>query len=269
MNRKEQILKMRVEEKKPLQQVGEAFGLSRQRVHQIVFSDYQKERRRAIKAQVLGSKLMALSSKQQRIIDFIRHFQTEHNCPPTIREIVNGCGISSTSVADYNLDILKREGYLRRRSGVSRGIELLARSPAIEHRFKIPIIGEIAAGEPIPEPTPDTWDVTTSAETLEVTEDLTKSREGVYALKVKGSSMVDALINDGDVVLMQYVNVVENGEMAAVWLKAEKEVTLKKVYQEPGRVRLQPANSQMKPFYAKPENVEIQGRVIAVIRQLV
>ena len=80
--------------------------------------------------------------------------------------------------------------------------------------------------------------------------------------------MVDALINDGDIVLMQYVNVVENGEMAAVWLKAEREATLKKVYREPGRIRLQPANSQMKPIYAEPDNVEIQGRVIAVIRQL-
>ena len=80
--------------------------------------------------------------------------------------------------------------------------------------------------------------------------------------------MIDALINDGDIVLMQYVNTVDNGEMAAVWLKAEKEATLKKVYIEPDRVRLQPANSQMQPIYADPENVEIQGRVIAVIRQM-
>jgi len=117
-------------------------------------------------------------------------------------------------------------------------------------------------------PTPDTWDVTASAEALEVTEDMVRDREGVYALKVKGSSMVDALINDGDIILMQYVNVVENGEMAAIWLKAEKEVTLKKVYSEPGRIRLQPANGQMQPIYTEPDNVEIQGRVIAVIRQL-
>jgi len=132
----------------------------------------------------------------------------------------------------------------------------------------VPVIGQIAAGEPIPVPTPDTWDVIASSETLEITEDLTRERKGVYALKVRGSSMVDALINDGDIVLMQYVNVVENGEMAAVWLKAEKEATLKKVYIEPGQVRLQPANSQMGPIYAAPDNVEIQGKVIAVIRQL-
>lgn len=80
--------------------------------------------------------------------------------------------------------------------------------------------------------------------------------------------MVDALINDGDIVLMQHVSVVENGEMAAVWLKSEKEATLKKVYVEADRIRLQPANSQMQPIYVEPDNVEIQGRVIAVIRQL-
>jgi len=212
--------------------------------------------------------MKALSSKQQGIIDFIRSFLAERGYPPTVRDIVSGCGISSTSVVAYNLDILRKEGYIRRHREVSRGIELLARSPAWGDLLQVPIIGYIAAGEPIPVPTPDTWDVTASSDTLEVSENLTRGRKGVYALKVKGSSMVDALINDGDIVLMQYVNVVENGEMAAVWLKAEKEATLKEVYVEPGRIRLQPANSQMRPIYAEPDNVEIQGKVIAVIRQL-
>jgi len=210
----------------------------------------------------------ALSSKQQHIIDFVRHFWVDRGYPPTIRDIVNGCGISSTSVVDYNLNILKREGYIRRHPEVSRGIELLARSSARGYRLQVPIIGQIAAGKPIPVPTPDTWDITASSETLEVTEDLTRGREDVYALRVRGSSMVDALINDGDIVLMQYVNVVENGETAAIWLKDEKEATLKKLYVEPDRIRLQPANTQMQPIYAEPDNVEIQGKVIAVIRQL-
>jgi len=211
----------------------------------------------------------ALSSRQQQIIDFTRRFWLDRGYPPTVRDIVSGCGISSTSVVDYNLDILERQGYIRRHSGVSRGIELLSRSAVPKGNTQVPIIGQIAAGDPIPVPTPDTWDVTASSDVLEVTEDLTRGRQGVYALQVKGSSMVDALVNDGDIVLMQYVNVVENGEMAAIWLKAEKEVTLKKVYREPSRIRLQPANSQMKPIYAEPDNVEIQGRVITVIRQLV
>jgi repressor LexA len=130
------------------------------------------------------------------------------------------------------------------------------------------VIGQIAAGEPIPVPAPDTWDVTASSETMDIPEDITKGKTDIYALKVKGQSMIDALINDGDTVLMQHVNVVENGEMAAVWLKAEKEVTLKKLYREKGRIRLQPANSQMDPIYAEPDNVEVQGKVIAVIRQM-
>ncbi len=209
-----------------------------------------------------------LSSKQQHIIDFIRRFWEETGYPPTIRDIVNGCGISSTSVVDYNLNILEKEGYIRRHHEVSRGIELLGRSSERGNLLQVPIIGHIAAGEPIPVPTPETWDITASSETLEVTEDLTRGREGVYALRVKGSSMVDALINDGDIVLMQYVNTVENGETAAIWLKAEKEATLKKFYAEPDRIRLQPANTEMQPIYAEPGNVEIQGRVIAVIRHL-
>lgn len=208
-----------------------------------------------------------LSAKQQRIVDFIYNFLEERGYPPTVRDIVSGCGISSTSVVDYNLKSLERQGYFRRHSGISRGIELLTRSSSREN-VPVPIIGCIAAGEPIPVPTPDTWDTTASAETIEVTKDLTRGRQGIYALKVKGRSMVDALINDGDIILMQYTNVVENGEMAAVWLKGEREATLKKVYRETGRIRLQPANSQMKPIYIRPGNIEIQGKVIAVVRQL-
>lgn len=211
--------------------------------------------------------MVALSAKQQQIVDFIGRFLADRHYPPTVRDIVAGCGISSTSVASYHLKILVREGYIRHHPEVSRGIELLPESLAQRQRLLVPVIGQIAAGEPIPVPTADTWDMAASSETLEVTEDLTGSRGGVYALRVKGLSMVDALINDGDIVLMQSVNMVENGEMAAIWLKAEKEVTLKRFYAEGGRIRLQPANSQMQPIYVAPDNIEIQGRVIAVIRQ--
>ncbi|MFC2038677.1 transcriptional repressor LexA [Chloroflexota bacterium] len=209
-----------------------------------------------------------LSRRQQSIIDFIRRFHADRSYPPTVREIVSACGISSTSVADYNMDILEKKGYIRRHSGISRGIEMLNQASAPGITFKVPIVGQIAAGEPIPVPDADAWDTVSSSETLDVPEELTKGRNDVYALKVKGTSMIDALINDGDTVLMQQINVVENGEMAAVWLKAEKEVTLKKIYRENNRIRLQPANSSMKPIYTAPDNVEIQGKVIAVIRQL-
>jgi repressor LexA len=209
-----------------------------------------------------------LSKRQQSIIRYIDRFLSDHNYPPSIRDIQAGCNISSTSVVDYNLNILERKGYLRRHAEISRGIELLHRTRGTETMVPVPIIGVIAAGAPIPAPTPDTWDVTAVSETIEVPRELTRKKKGVYALRVKGMSMIDALISDGDIVLMQHVNVVDNGEMAAVWLRAEKEVTLKKVYAEPGRVRLQPANSQMKPLHVSPGNIEIQGRIIAVVRQV-
>lgn len=209
-----------------------------------------------------------LSDKQKRIIGYIDRFLSEKGYPPSIRDIQAGCKISSTSVVDYNLNILEGRGYLRRHADVSRGIKLLNKEPAAEMLVAVPVIGVIAAGRPVPVPAPDTWDVTAAAETMNLPRELTRDKEGVYALRVKGTSMIDALINDGDIVLMQYVNAVENGEMAAVWLKEEKEATLKKVYMESDSVRLQPANEQMRPLYAAPENVEIQGRVIAVVRQL-
>ena len=208
-----------------------------------------------------------LSAKRQQIVDFILQFMEERGYPPTVRDIQSGCGISSTSVVDYHLKVLEKEGHIRRDPEVSRGMELLGRASTSPYTVQVPIIGQIAAGEPIPVPGSETWDTTAGADFLEVTADLIRGKQDIYVLKVKGMSMIDALINDGDMVLMQYASTVDNGEMAAVWLKAEKEVTLKKVYMEPTRVRLQPANSQMKPIYTSPGNVEIQGRVIAVIRR--
>jgi len=209
--------------------------------------------------------LKELSTKQSRILDFLRQFLDDKGYPPTIRDIVKGCKISSTSVVEYNLRILEREGYLRRDREVSRGIELSGRSRAI---VRVPVIGYIAAGEPIPVPGADTWSALGAAESLELTQELTGGKEGVYALKVKGMSMVDALINDGDLVLMQHVETAENGEMVAVWLKREKEATLKRLYLESGRIRLQPANEEMAPLYVHPDDVEIQGKVIGVVRRL-
>jgi repressor LexA len=211
--------------------------------------------------------MKALSTRQEKILGFIRQFVAENAYPPTIRDIVRGVGISSTSVAEYNLVILEKAGHLRRHREISRGIELID-GKTDRSRMQIPIVGQIAAGEPIPVPSADAWNITSGAETLAVPYELIGKRENVYALKIKGLSMIDALIDDGDIVLMQPASSVENGEMAAVWLKSEKTATLKKVYANPGRVRLQPANSQMQPILVDPDNVEIQGKVIAVIRQL-
>ena len=207
-----------------------------------------------------------ISSKQKRIVDFISSFWEKHGYPPTVRDIAKGCGVSSTSVVDYNLKRLEQLGAIRRHSGVSRGIELAGR--VARSTTSVPFLGVIAAGQPIPVPGADTWDETSSAETLALTNDVTKGKKDIFAVRVKGRSMIDALINDGDIVLLQTTDAIQNGDTAAVWLKEEKEITLKKVYHEGDRVRLQPANVQMEPIYTKPENVEIQGKVIAVIRQL-
>ncbi|MFQ5924746.1 MAG: transcriptional repressor LexA [Dehalococcoidia bacterium] len=207
--------------------------------------------------------MKTLSDKQSRILSFLHQFLNDRGYPPTIRDIVNGCKISSTSVVEYNLRALEREGHIRRDREVSRGIELSGGRRVV----RVPVIGSIAAGEPIPVPTSDTWG-SEAMESLELTEELTRGKKEVYALKVKGTSMVDALINDGDLVLMQQAATAENGEMVAVWLTREKEATLKRFYLERGRVRLQPANEEMEPLYVDPQDVEIQGKVIGVIRKL-
>ncbi len=210
----------------------------------------------------------ALSPKQGRILQFIRKFIDTRGYPPTVRDIVGGCKISSTSVVAYNLARLETAGYIRHHADISRGIELMSNQPGNRHTVTIPVIGEIAAGEPIPVPQADTWE-TVAPEELVITEDLTRGKQRVYALRVRGNSMIDALIKDGDIVLMEYVTSAENGDMVAAWLKTEKEVTLKRLFRETNRIRLEPANTQVQPIYTAPDNVEVQGKVITVIRQLV
>ena len=205
-----------------------------------------------------------LSPKQQSILSFIDNFLAEKGYPPSLREIARGCHISSTSVVEYHLNILQREGYIRRDSEIARGIELRWGQRTL---VQVPIIGYIAAGEPIPVPADDTWS-SVAIETLELPQELTRGKEKVYALRVKGTSMIDALINDGDLVLMQQVNTASDGDTVVVWLKAEREATLKRLYREKRRLRLQPANPQMQPIYTNPDNVDIQGKVICIIRQL-
>jgi len=209
--------------------------------------------------------IKSLSPKQERIINFVTEFLHDKGYPPTIRDIAAGCGISSTSVVAYNLNKLEQAGYIRRHSDISRGIKFLTPQEKGGKLVYIPVVGVIAAGEPIP--VPDTGNIIPN-EGLEVSEGLVRGKQDIYALRVRGDSMLDALIGDGDIVLMDYVGSAENGDMVAVWLKEEQEVTLKRFFAEPNRIRLEPANSQMKPIYTTPDNVEIQGRVVAVIRRI-
>lgn len=206
-----------------------------------------------------------LSPRQQKILNYIREFIDEHDYPPSIRQIKDACGISSTSVVDYNLRILEKAGYIRRDREVSRAIEVLQggrRSRVVP----VPVIGAIAAGQPIPVPSADTWQSYDREETVEVSPEMLGNYENVYALRVKGNSMIDALVSDGDLVLMQAANSARDGDMVAAWLKREEETTLKRIYWEGQRVRLQPANETMSPIYTEADNVEVQGKFIAAIR---
>jgi repressor LexA len=203
-----------------------------------------------------------ISETRQRIMQFIRQFTEDKGYSPTIRDILRGCNISSTAVVQHHLNILERQGHIDRDPKVFRSIQLPEKGSLVN----VPLLGTIAAGEPIPVQSADVWR-TESVETLQVTEDMTQGKE-VYALKVKGLSMVDAFIDDGDIVLMQHMSTADDGDMVAVWLKDQQEVTLKRIYREPGRIRLQPANSQMEPIYLEPEGVDIQGKVVGIIRKL-
>lgn len=199
---------------------------------------------------------------REGILEYIRRFFDERGYAPTVRDILRGCNISSTSLVQYHLNVLEKEGQIRRDPEVFRSIQLVEKDI-----IEVPLLGAIAAGEPIPVVDSGTWR-NRAEETLRLTTDVVGSKGDIYALKVKGTSMLDALINDGDVVIMEVAQTAEDGEMAAVWLKNEQEVTLKKIYREPGRIRLQPANSEMKAIYTGPENIEVQGKVVAVLRRL-
>ena len=199
-----------------------------------------------------------LSSKQQAILRFIRDFIRNHDYPPSIRDIQDGCAISSTSVVDYNLKALERLGFIRRDREVSRAIELVGR-----RRLRtVPVIGQIAAGQPIPVPRAETWSQEEFEDSIDLPEDVTGGKDNIFALRVKGTSMIDALVNDGDLILMELTSSADDGDMVAVWLKDRNETTLKKIYHDGDRIRLQPANTAMAPIYALPEDVEVQGKVL-------
>jgi repressor LexA len=208
-----------------------------------------------------------LSVRQEKILDFIREFLEENRFPPTIREIGERVGISSTSVVKYNLDALERKGLIERDAEISRGLRLVEElvEQAVDF-VRVPLLGRIAAGEPIPVPQTDfAFD---PDDTLELTRDIVKDERDIFALEVQGDSMIDALINDGDVVLMRHQERVENGELAAIWLQDQEETTLKRFYLEGKRVRLQPENPTMKPMFYPAEDVRVMGKVVCVIRQL-
>lgn len=216
-----------------------------------------------------------LSERQTGILHYIERFVQDNGYPPAIRNIQHDLSISSTSVVAYNLRKLEERGMLTRDKRNARGIKLpeaekfpeaeAVPAPIVLTR-RVGVLGAIAAGQPIPTPDPQVE----PDEFIDVPTDLAPERlQDVYALRVKGTSMIDELIADGDVVLMRFSEQVENGQTAAVFLRDRNEATLKKVYREGSKFRLQPANPTMQAWTEDENNVQIQGRVVGVMRSMI
>ena len=214
----------------------------------------------------------ALTDRQRRMLDHIHDFMVKNGYPPSIRQIGKAVGISSTSVVNYNLNRLVDEGYLDRDQNVSRGIrltdKLMKAAGSIGDVIRVPLVGRIFASEPVPMPGTDSA-MYGADEAIEITRDLVSSGEDLFALEVKGDSMIDAMVNEGDIVVMKHEPNWKNGDMVAVWLKDREETTLKYIYREGNQVRLQPANPNMDAIIIEnPEIIEVQGKVMLVLRQL-
>lgn len=217
------------------------------------------------------------SEKHIRILEFLAKYMDENDRPPSIREICSEVGISSTSVVNYDLDQLEKRGYIVRDGRVSRGLRLTEKVKevlgAFGDLFRIPVLGPIAAGLPLPDLQPGrTFYTDNESHAVEIARSLLPSKEkgnDLFALEVKGDSMIDAMINDGDIVVMKPAVEARNGEMVAVWLPENNEATLKYFFKEKDRYRLQPANPTMAPIYVnKNKPLEIKGKVVMVIRKV-
>ena len=228
---------------------------------------------------MMARKKVGLGERHKKILKFLEHFQTKNGYPPSIREIGENTDISSTSVVNYYLNQLEEMNYIERENNVSRGIRLIRNlegnlikaAQSITEMFSVPVVGRIVAGEPVPVPSSD-FNYFDSETGIDIARSLLPPKEkteDLFALEVQGDSMIDAMVNDGDIVVMKKTNQARNGEMVAIWLNDRDETTLKYFYLENGQVRLQPANPTMKPIIiSDPSIVEIQGKVVLVIRQL-
>ena len=218
-----------------------------------------------------------LSERQRNILRYMESYIESHGFPPTIREIGLNTGINSTSVVNYNLNKLVEAGHLSREARASRGLRLVkngsgrksAPQPvqAAAQFVRVPLVGQIVASAPVP--IPDDMASTYADEPVEVTSAMLHGtpQNEAFALKVKGDSMIDAMISDGDIVIFRKQEVAQNGDMVAVWLPDRSETTLKYFYREnDNTVRLQPAHPTMDPIYVHPSNLQVQGRVLSVIR---
>ena len=214
------------------------------------------------------------AERKQKILETIARTVAQRGYPPSVREIADAVGLASTSAVHHHLLSLEREGLLERGPHSSRALRLIGlgaaaprrvaerrvtpfRMPLERNPVTLPVLGEIAAGQPI-EAYAD------AAETLDIPRSM-EVRDGSYVLRVRGKSMIDALIDDGDYVIVQPQATARDGDIVVALLE-DNGVTLKRFFREKDRIRLQPANAGMAPIYAT--DVQVQGKVVGVIRKL-
>lgn len=214
-------------------------------------------------------KKAGLGERHQKILDYLTSFQEKFGYSPSIRQIGKNIGVDSTSLVDYYLKQLADMGLIDRDQHVSRSIRLI--TPVSTDVFKMPLRGRIFASQPIPVPTSDSgyFDAESS---IEIARSMLPQKENIndlFALEVQGDSMIDAMINDGDIVIMKQAQEAKNGEMVAVWLDDTNETTLKYFFKEKDRVRLQPANPTLSPIYIEnSRRLRIMGKVVMIIRKI-
>jgi repressor LexA len=227
-----------------------------------------------------------LKDRHKQILQVIDSYREEHGYAPSYREICAQTDITSTSMVNYYLEQLEEMGYIEREDNISRSLKI-SKSAAnavgqvlghvreaareISDSLTIPVVGRIVASEPVPIPETD-FSLFDAESNVSVSESLIPrgvDKSALFALEVDGESMIDAMVNDGDLIIMKPAREASNGEMVAVRLKDQNETTLKHFYREGNRVRLQPANPTMDPIYVDASSeIEIQGKVVLVIRQV-
>jgi len=201
--------------------------------------------------------MLPLTKRQREILDYLNDFIQQHGYAPSLEEIGRRFGLSSLATVHKHLTNLQEKGFIKRAWNRSRSVEVVP-SRLGGRAVELPLLGYVAAGAPI--------EAVVGSETIAVPEDLVGKRD-TYVLRVKGDSMIDEQIRDGDYVIVEDRRTVEkDGEMVIAMLNGS-DVTLKKLFREHGHIRLQPANPAMQPIIAHPDQVQIQGIVIGVMRR--
>ena len=208
-------------------------------------------------AQLEGNDVLPLTKRQREILDYLQDFIQQHGYAPSLEEIGRRFGLSSLATVHKHLTNLQEKGFIKRAWNRSRSVEMIPTNSG-GRAVDLPLLGYVAAGSPI--------EAVATNETIAVPEDLVGRRD-TYVLRVRGNSMIDEQICDGDFVIVEDRKTAQNGE-TVVALLSGSDVTLKKLYRENGRVRLQPANPTMQPIFVDPDQLQVQGVVVGVMRKI-